>query len=308
MLSYLLRRLAWFVPSLLAIYTLTFLLMRATPGSPWDETEKPLPAAVVHNLRAWYGLDRPLWEQYLSYLANALRGDLGPSYRSSERSVSQIIGETLPVSLQLGVAAALVALLIALPLGTLAALKHGSWLDTVISALAIVALATPPFVRVALLIVLLALVWRLVPTGGWAGLLDTRVIIPVIALALGPGAQLSRYVRSGLLEVLRDDYIRTARAKGLAEWCILYHHALRNALIPIVTVGGVTLVNLIIGAFFVETIYDIPGIGRQFINAVAGRDYPLILGTTLLFATLIGLVNLAVDIVYALLDPRIRYG
>jgi ABC-type dipeptide/oligopeptide/nickel transport system permease component len=305
---YILRRLLWTLPSILVIYTLTFLLMRATPGGPWDESEKPLPAAVVERLNEQYHLNDPLWKQYLYYLWGAVRGDLGPSYRSTERTVSDIIGATLPVSAQLGLAAMLLALLIAVPLGTISALKQNTWTDHGASLLAVVGLATPPFVRVGLLIVLFALVLRWLPTGGWGGLFDKRAIIPIVALAVGPGAILSRYVRSSLLEVIRQDYIRTARAKGVAEPRIILGHALRNALIPVVTVSGVTLVNLIVGAFFVETIYDVPGIGRHFVDAVTGRDYPVLIGTVLLFAVLITLMNLIVDIAYAFLDPRIRYG
>jgi oligopeptide transport system permease protein len=307
MTGYVIRRLLWTIPSLLVVYTLTFGLIHATPGGPWDQSEKPLPANIIANLNKQYHLDDPLWEQYTDYLWNALHGDLGPSYRSVERRVSDVIRDTLPVSLQLGVAALLLSLLIAVPLGVISAVKQNTWIDYVASLVAVVGLATPPFVRVALLIVVFSLALRWLPTGGWDGLFSPRAIIPVLALALGPGATLSRYVRSSLLEVIRQDYTRTARAKGVGERRIVFAHALRNALIPVCTVAGVTLVTLITGAFFVEQVYEIPGIGRQFVGAVTGRDYPMILGIVLVFAVLITGMNLAIDVLYAYLDPRIRY-
>ena len=307
MTAYIARRLLWAIPSLLVVYTLTFVLIHATPGGPWDQSEKPLPANIIANLNQQYHIDDPLWKQYVAYLWNALHGDLGPSYRSMDRDVSTIIRESLPVSLQLGLAAMLLALLISVPLGVIAAVKQNTWIDFAASFAAVIGLATPPFVRVALLIVLFSLTLRWLPTGGWGGLLNARSIIPVVALGVGPGAVLSRYVRSSLLEVIRMDYTRTARAKGLHEIDIVVRHALRNALIPVTTVTGVTLVNLIVGSFFVEQLYDVPGIGRQFVGAVSGRDYPLIMGTVLLFAVLITAMNLAIDVGYAFLDPRIRY-
>jgi len=288
-------------------FTLTFLVVHATPGSPWDESDKPLPDSVKQNLRKQYHLDDPLPKQYFDYLANALHGDFGPSYRSVERSVSEIIADTLPVSVQLGLASMLFAMAVGIPLGTLAAVKQNTWVDFVASLATVTGIATPPFVRVSLLIVLLSLTLRWLPTGGWNGLLDGRIIIPTIAIGSGPAAIMARYVRSSLIEVLNQDYMRTARAKGLTQTTMIVRHAMKNALIPVVTVAGVTLANVITGAFFVERIYDVPGIGRQFIDSVTGRDYPLLLGIVLLFALIISLMNLLVDISYGFLDPRIHY-
>ncbi len=307
MTTYLLRRVLWMIPTLLIAFTLTFLIVHATPGSPWDESEKPLPEAVKANLAKQYHLDDPLPKQYLDYLAGVARGDFGPSYRFVERDVADIIGATLPVSVQLGVASLLFALVVGLPLGTLAALKQNTWIDYAASLLTVTGIATPPFVRVSLLIVAFSLALRWFPTGGWNGLLDSRIVIPTIAIGSGPAAILARYMRSSLLEVLSQEYMRTARAKGLRESTILLVHAVRNALLPVVTVAGITLANVITGAFFVERIYDVPGIGRQFIDSVSGRDYPLLLGIVLVFALLISVVNLLVDASYAALDPRIRY-
>lgn len=307
MTTYILRRLLWMVPTLLAAFTLTFLLVHATPGNPWDESEKPLPEAVIANLNKQYHLDDPLPKQYVDYLLNVARGDFGPSYRNVERDVSEIIRASLPVSVQLGITSLLFALVVGVPLGTLAALKRNTWVDYAASLVTVTGIATPPFVRVSLLIVLLALALRWFPTGGWNGLLDPRIVIPTIAIGSGPAAILARYTRASLLEVLGQEYMRTAQAKGLHQSAIVFVHALRNALIPVVTVAGVTLANVITGAFFVERIYDVPGIARQFVDSVSGRDYPLLLGTVLVFALLISLVNLLVDLSYAFLDPRIRY-
>ena len=307
MITYILRRLLWMVPSLVVVFTLTFALVHATPGSPWDESEKPLPDAVKANLAKQYHLDDPLPKQYVDYLANALHGDLGPSYRSAERSVSEIIGATLPVSLQLGLASVLFALAFGLPLGILAALRRNTWVDHLSSLITVTGISTPPFVRISLLIVAFSIAIPLFPTGGWDGLFDSRIVLPTIALGLGPAALFARYMRSSLLEVLPLDFMRTARAKGLAETTVVVRHALKNSLIPVVTVAGVTLTNVITGAFFIERIYSVPGIGRQFIDSVSGRDYPLLLGIVLVFALLISVMNLLVDLSYGLFDPRIRY-
>ncbi|HEY6202940.1 MAG TPA: ABC transporter permease [Candidatus Limnocylindria bacterium] len=307
MTTFIVRRVLWMIPSLVVVFTLTFVVVHATPGSPWDESEKPLPEAVKQNLAKQYHLDDPLPKQYADYLINALHGDLGPSYRSVERSVSEIVAATLPVSAQLGLAAMLFALLVGIPLGTLAAVKHNTWIDYTASLITVSGLATPPFVRVSLLIVALSLGVAWLPTGGWNGILDVRAIIPTLAIGLGPAAILARYTRSSLLEVLGQDFIRTARAKGLRELMIVVRHAMKNALIPVLTVAGVTLSNVITGAFFVERIYGVPGIGRQFVDSVTGRDYPLLLGIVLIFAILISVVNLLTDISYGYADPRIRY-
>jgi ABC-type dipeptide/oligopeptide/nickel transport system permease component len=295
------------IPSLLIVFTLTFLVVHATPGSPWDESEKPLSEAVKANLNRQYHLDDPLAKQYLDYLGNVLHGDFGPSYRMIERSVSEIIAESLPVSVQLGVASLLFAIIAGIPFGVLAAVRHNSWIDYTASLVTVTGLATPPFVRVSLLIVVLSLALHWLPTGGWEGIFDARAIIPVIAIGSGPAAIFARYTRSSLLEVLGQDYIRTAHAKGVQPIWIVIKHAMKNALIPVVTVAGVTLSNVITGAFFVERIYGIPGIGRQFVDSVTGRDYPLLLGTVLVFAVLIMIVNLITDVSYGYLDPRIRY-
>jgi len=305
---YIIQRLLSFIPTLLIVYTLTFLIIHATPGGPWDlEIEKVLPEAYAATMRAKYHLDDPLWKQYVDYLWNLVRyGDLGPSYFSTLK-VSEIIAVFWPVSIQLGLAAMALALLVGVPLGVIAALKQNTWLDFAATFLSIFFISTPSYVLVTLLIVIFAVQLGWLPSGGWGGLMDRKVLIPAFALAIGPAATLARYTRASLLEVLRMDYIRTARAKGLRENAVVARHALKNAFIPVVTVAALSLASVITGSFFVETIYRVPGIGRYFVNSAAGRDYPVILGLTLLFATLITLVNLLADLVYGFLDPRISY-
>jgi len=307
MTTYILRRVLWMIPSLLIVFTITFLLVHATPGGPWDESEKPLPEAVKQNLNKQYHLDDPLWKQYTDYLVNALHGDFGPSYRFVERSVTDIVQQTLPVSAQLGALAILFAVIVGIPLGALAAVKRNTWIDFTASLITVAGIASPPFVRISLLIVVFSLALPWLPSGGWEGIWDTRVILPTVALGMGPAALLARYTRSSLLETFTNDYMRTAQAKGLSPRAVVMYHAMKNALIPVVTVAGVTLANVITGSFFIERIYGVPGIGRMFIDSVTGRDYPLLLGLVLLFALLISVVNLIVDLSYALIDPRIRY-
>jgi len=307
MTAYIARRILWMIPSLFVVFTLTFLVVHATPGGPWDESEKPLSDAVKANLARQYHLDDPLPKQYVDYIVSALHGDFGPSYRSVERSVSEIVLATLPVSAQLGLLSMLFALVVGIPLGALAALKRNTWVDFTASLVTVTGISTPPFVRVSLLIVIFSLALPWLPTGGWEGLWDVRIIIPTIAIGMGPAALLARYTRASMLDVLPQDFLRTARAKGLRESSVVVGHALKNALIPVVTVAGVTLANVITGAFFVERIYGVPGIGRQFVDSVTGRDYPLLLGVVLVFAILISVVNLLVDLSYGLIDPRVRY-
>jgi len=307
MTNYIIRRILALFPTLFIVFTLTFLFVHATPGGPYDQSEKPLPAAVKANLAKQYHLDDPLPKQYFDYLTALFHGNMGPSYNNTQRTVSDIIGDTLPVSVQLGVVSLLLALVLGLPLGIIAAVKQNTWIDYVASLVSVTGIATPPFVRVSLLIVLFSLTLKWLPTGGWNGVFDGRIIVPSLALATGPAALLSRYVRSSMLEVLNQDYMRTARAKGLTKYATIMRHALKNALIPVVTVSGVTLTNIITGAFFVERIYNVPGIARQFVDSTSGRDYPLLLGIVLVFAALILITNLLVDISYGFLDPRIRF-
>lgn len=301
---YLLWRLAWLIPVLLGISLITFGLMHLVPGGPWDR-EKALAPAVVENLNRRYGLDQPLWKQYLSFLAGALRGDLGVSYLYQDRGVTEILLRGLPISATLGLLALALALVLGLTLGVLAAVHRNSWLDYACVFFATGGASIPNFVLGILLVILFAVTLGWLPSGGW-GTLD-RAILPALALALFPAAYLARITRSSLLEVLHQDYVRTARAKGLRERRVLLGHVLRNALIPVLTVSGPIAANLITGSFIVETLFSVPGIGRTFVQGVFARDYGLILGITLFYALVVALANFVVDLLYVVVDPRIRY-
>ena len=302
--SYVLRRVLLLIPTLLAIYTLTFLLIHATPGGPWSQGEKPVHPVVLERLNEAYGLDDPLWKQYTSYLGNALQGDFGPSFTQRSRTVTEIIADTFPVSIALGSVAMVIALIVGVTLGVLGALRHNGVVDYVTGFVAIIGISTPSYVIVSLLVLVLSSQLGLLPTGGWDGVFSTKIIIPAIALSLFPSAVLARYTRSSMLDVLSADYVRTARAKGLSEHGVVIGHAIRNALIPVLTVSGVILADVITGSFFVESVYSVPGLGRYFVSSITERDYPVILGTVLLFGFVISVMNLIVDLLYPLLDPR----
>ena len=281
---YVLGRLLGLIPLLLVIYTLVFFLMRLMPGGPWEEADRPLPPAVVENLQAKYKTNAPLWQQYTDYLVGIVtRFDFGPSYRNASRTVNDIFADFLPVSLQLGAAAMLLAVAIGLPLGILAAVRHNTWVDHLAMLVALAGISIPNYVMASVLILLLASTLRLVPTTGWSGIFSSQALIPALALALGPAARLARYARAATLE-------------------------LKNAMLPVATVAGVQLAFVVTGSFFVETVCGVPGIGRYFVLSVTGRDYPVIMGTVLLMAVIISVVNLLVDLSYAYLDPRIRLG
>jgi ABC-type dipeptide/oligopeptide/nickel transport system permease component len=304
--EYIVRRLLLLIPTLIAIYTLTFILIHATPGGPWSQGEKPVPPIVLKRLNAAYGLDQPLWRQYIDYLWNVLHGDFGPSFTQRSRTVSDIIGTTFPVSFKLGLVSMVVALASGITLGTIGAIKHNTSIDYITGFVAIAGISTPSYVIVSLLVLVLASTFQLVPTGGWDGIASTKLFIPALALALYPSAVLARYTRSSMLEVLSTDYVRTARAKGLRSSTVIMRHAIRNSLLPVLTVSGIILADVVTGSFFVETVYSIPGLGRYFVQSISERDYPVILGTVLLLGAVVSVMNLLVDLLYPLLDPRIR--
>jgi ABC-type dipeptide/oligopeptide/nickel transport system permease component len=303
--AYIIRRVLLLIPTLLAIYTLTFLLIHATPGGPWSQGEKPVPPVVLERLNEAYGLDKPLWRQYVDYLWNLLQGDFGPSFTQRPRTVTDIIGDTFPVSLKLGLVSMVIAVVVGVSLGTIGALKHNTGIDYFTSFVSILGVSTPSYVIVSLLVLLLASTFHLVPTGGWDGLTSTKILIPGIALALYPSAVLARYTRASMLDVLSADFVRTARAKGLREHSVIVRHAIRNALLPVVTVSGIVFADVVTGSFFVETVYSVPGLGRYFVKSITERDYPVILGTVLLLGAVVSVMNLIVDLLYPLLDPRI---
>jgi oligopeptide transport system permease protein len=302
--TYLLRRVLWLVPVLLFVSLITFTLMKITPGGPWDR-DKQLPPQAVAALNARYHLDRPAWQQYLLYLGGVLHGDLGPSYVYQDRSVTQIILQGAPNTASLGLCAALVAIAVGLPLGLLAALRQNSAVDYLALAFGTVFASVPNFVLGFILILVFALTLHLVPTSGWGK--PTQYILPVLTLGLGQAALLTRITRASVLDITNQDFMRTARAKGLRERLLVRRHLLKNALLPVVTVMGPVLAFLVTGSVVVENVFGIPGIGRLLVQGITQRDYSLIMGAALLYAIVIALLNLIVDLLYSVLDPRITY-
>lgn len=304
MTVFILRRLLALIPVLFVISVITFLLMHSVPGSPFAAEDKPLPPQIQANLDAYYHLDKPLAVQYLRYMGNALTGDLGPSYMQRNRSVNDIIARHLPPSAVLGVLALAVAVVLGIPAGIVSALKQNTAIDYAAMFLAIGGVSVPAMTLGPLLIWGVALELQLLPVARWGTW--QHAVLPALTLGLGHAAVIARLTRASMLEVIRQDYIRTARSKGLRERAVVVKHALRNALIPVVTVLGPLFAALVTGSMVVEQIFAIPGLGRYFVDSVGARDYPVIMGTTLLFAVMLVLSNLVVDISYTLIDPRIR--
>lgn len=288
---------------LLAIISVTFLLMHAIPGGPFTY-EKNIPAAVLKNIEEHYRLNDPLWKQYTDYLLNLIRFDLGPSFKYAGRSVNDIIGESFPVSLQLGAVSIGLAILLGIPSGVIAALRQNKWQDYATMLFATIGVSVPSFVLATMLVYVLAIRLGLLPAAMWDG--PEYVIMPALALAAHPMAFIARLTRSTMLEVLAQDYIKTARSKGLPQAIILYRHALKNALIPVVTYIGPMTASVLTGSFIIENIFAIPGLGRHFVTSIYNRDYTVILGVTVFYSVLVISLNLLVDLIYPLLDPRIK--
>jgi oligopeptide transport system permease protein len=304
MSKYIARRVLWLVAVLLVVSFITFSLMHLVPGGPWDK-EKALPPQVVEALNRKYGLDKPFFVQYGNFLWGLVQGDLGVSYSYQDRAITTILGQGLPKTMTLGVVAFVLALLMGIPLGMIAALRQNSLIDYSSVIFSTIFASVPGFVLGILLIIVFSVTLHWLPTGGWGSPL--QVIMPAFALAALPAAYTARITRAAILEAARQDYVRTARAKGLLERIVLSRHILRNALIPMVTVAGPELAFLISGSFIIENLFSIPGIGRLFVQGVFARDYPLIMGSILFYAFAVAIINLLVDILYAAIDPRIRY-
>jgi len=300
------RRVLALVPVLFVISVVTFLLMHSVPGSPFQAEDKPLPPQIKANLEAFYGLDESLVTQYLRYMGNALRGDLGPSYLDRSRTVNDIIARHLPTSALLGVLGLGVAILIGVPLGVISAVRQNSWVDHLGMLLAVGGVSVPAMTLGPLLIWAVALKADLLPVARWGTW--QHAVLPAITLGLSHAAILARLTRASMLQVVHADFIRTARSKGLAERKVVAKHALRNALIPVVTVIGPLFAALVTGSMVVEKIFAIPGLGSYFVDSVSSRDYPVIMGTTLLYSLVLVIANLVVDIAYTFIDPRIRLG
>jgi ABC-type dipeptide/oligopeptide/nickel transport system permease component len=306
MFRYVVRQLLWMIPVLFVISVITFALVHAVPGGPFDR-EKPLPPEIIANLEAYYGLDQPVWKQYVDYIGRIVtRLDFGPMYSSRSRRVNDIFADHLPVSAQLGVISLLIAVGMGVPLGILAALKQNSFWDYLGMGVAIFGVSVPNVVLGPLLILVFALGLGWFPVAGWGT--PAKMIMPAFALGTSAAARIARLTRASMLQVIREDYIRTARAKGLTERVVMVRHALKNAFIPVATILGPLFAFLVTGTFVVEQIFAIPGMGKFFVTSVGNRDYPVVMGTILLYAFVLVLANLAVDVTYAFLDPRIRYN
>lgn len=305
MAIYLAKRLIGACIVLWAVITITFGLMHAIPGGPFTQ-EKKLPPAVMATVEARYHLDEPLWDQYVDYVRHAAVLDLGPSYKYPGKTVNDIIAETLPVSAELGLISLLLAIGAGILAGMAAAWYKNTWVDYGMMIGATLGVSVPSFILAAVLIQLFAFTWPVLPAALWKG--PAYVILPALALAAQPTAFIMRLTRSSLVDALGQDYIRTARSRGIGPWSLLYRHALRNALLPVVSYIGPLAAALMTGSFIVETIFAIPGLGRHFVTSIYNRDYTVILGITIFYSFLIMMMNLLVDIIYPLLDPRITVG
>jgi len=312
MFSYAIKRFLGALPTLFIIVTLAFFMMRAAPGGPFDSARK-LPPEIEHNIEAAYNLDKPLIVQYGIYLGRLAQGDLGPSYKNKDFTVAQLIGIGLPVSVKLGLSAMILAIFSGVALGVWAALRQNHWQDYSVMALAMVGITIPTFVTAPLLALIFGIYGIHIfgqeftlPVGGWNGGAVRNMILPVTVLALPQIAIIARLTRGSMIEVMRSNYIRTARAKGLSAGMVVWRHALRAALLPLVSYLGPAVAGVLTGSLIVEQIFGVPGIGRYFIQAALNRDYTLVMGVVICYAALIIALNFVADILYGLLDPRVR--
>ena len=304
MLRFIARRLLETIPVLFVIVTLTFFMIRLAPGGPFS-AERNVTPEVERNLKAHYGLDKPLFQQYLDYLGKLLKGDLGPSFKQPNRTVNELIAASFPVSLELGACALAIALTLGMSAGVIAAIRKNSAADYVPMSLAMAGICLPTFVMGPLLALLFAITLNWFNATGWSSPMDR--VLPALTLGLYYSAYIARLTRGGMLEILNQDFIRTARAKGASAARIFFKHALQGGLLPVVSFLGPAAAGLITGSFVVETVFDIPGLGKHFVRSALNRDYTLVLGTVLFYATLIVFFNLIVDILQVWLNPRQRF-
>ena len=305
MFAYVLRRLASAIPTLLIIVTIAFFMMRLAPGGPFDR-EKQLPPEIEANILKAYNLDKPLHEQYFSYVGNILKGDFGPSYKYLDFTVTDLIVAGFPVSFKLGLTAILLAMIIGVTCGTIAALKQNSAFDYIVMGIAMTGIAIPNFVMAPLLALVFGVYLSVLPVAGWGGGAWQNMILPVITLALPQIAYVARLTRGSMVETMHSNFIRTARAKGLSEKIVVVRHALKGGLLPVVSYLGPATAAVVTGSVVIESIFDVPGIGRYFINGALNRDYPLVMGVVIFYAVLIMVLNLIVDLIYGFLDPRVK--
>jgi oligopeptide transport system permease protein len=306
MTRYFFTRLAGAIPTLFIIITITFFLMRAAPGGPFDQ-EQALPPEIEANLQRAYGLDQPVWTQYGRYLKSLVHGDFGPSFKYKDFTVTELIAQGFPVTLQLGIMAIALALFLGIPLGTFAALHHNSVADTATMSLVVTGIAIPSFVVLPFLGLLFGVYLHWLPVAGWESGSLRHLALPVIALALPPLAYIARLTRGSMLEVLRSHYIRTAFAKGLPLHRVILRHALRPALAPVASFLVPAVASILTGSLVVESIAGLPGIGRYLVQGAINRDYTLVLGMVIIYSTLLIVMGLLVDLLYAWLDPRVRF-
>ena len=306
MLGYVLRRLAGAIPTMFIIVTLAFFMIRIAPGGPFD-LERPLDPLIMENINRAYNLDKPLWQQYLLYLGNLAQGDLGPSFTRRDFSVVDLFRTGLPVSIQLGGLALSLALVVGTVLGALAALRQNTWVDYLVVGTATFGITIPTFVIAPVLSLLFGVMMGWLPAGGWGGGQWEYMILPVVTMALPQIAIVARLTRGATIEALRSNHVRTARAYGLPAHVVVGRHALRAAMLPVVSYLGPAAAALMTGSVVVETIFGIPGIGRYFVQGALGRDYTLVMGTVVVIALFVIVFNLIVDVLYAWLDPRVRY-
>ncbi|BBM65139.1 MULTISPECIES: oligopeptide ABC transporter permease OppB [Vibrio] len=306
MLKFIAKRIFEAIPTMLVLITVSFFLMRFAPGNPFS-SERPLPPEVMANIEAKYGLDKPVFEQYTTYLTNVIQGDFGPSFKYLDYTVNELIAVALPVSAKVGFIAFIFTVILGVTIGTIAALKQNSWLDYTIMSTAMAGVVMPSFVLAPALIYVFSLHWNLFPAGGWHDGSWQYLVLPVIAMSLLYVATFARITRGSMIETLNSNFIRTARAKGLSYRYIIIKHALKPALLPVVSYMGPAFVGIITGSVVVETIFGLPGIGKLFVNAAFNRDYSLVMGVTILIGFLFILFNAIVDILLAMIDPKIRY-
>lgn len=306
MLKYTLRRLVYLLITLWVIITLTFVLMHNLPGDPFGEMSNKIPKEVKAVLMREYGLDKPLWQQYTHYVGNVVKGDLGISFQFPARKVTDVIKQGFPNSLQLGILSTIFAIIVGLPLGIIAALRHGKWQDYTAMFVAVLGVSVPSFVLGPILSYYVGVKWGILPAALWNG--PKYMILPAFALSFSTIAILARLMRTSMLDVLNLDYIKTARSKGLNRFAIVWKHTIRNAILPVVTILGPIFVNVITGTLVVERIFSVPGLGEQFVASVYSNDYTMITGLTIFYAAVLMVVIFITDIIYGFVDPRIRLG
>ncbi|MGF1690571.1 oligopeptide ABC transporter permease OppB [Photobacterium kagoshimensis] len=306
MIKLIAKRILEAIPTLLVLITISFFLMRFAPGNPFS-SERPLPPEVMANIEAKYGLDKPVFDQYTTYLGNVLQGDFGPSFKYKDFTVNELVSKALPVSAKIGFFAFIFAVVMGVTVGTVAALKHNTWIDYTIMSTAMAGVVMPSFILAPVLIYVFAINLGWLPAGGWQDGSLKFMLLPMFGMSLLYVATFARITRGSMIETLNSNFIRTARAKGLSYPYIILKHALKPALLPVVSYMGPAFVGIITGSVVIETIFGLPGIGKLFVNAAFNRDYSLVLGVTILIGALTIIFNAIVDIVLAYIDPKIRY-